>query len=139
MIKTLFTNTTFDITILVKDIWNNPISGATVSGTWNSLLIGTVTDNGDGTYDFTLAAILVSPGQPGKWLNLTASKMGYADATHDTEIAVDPDAVNNKDIPGTDESPFIPGPSILLIGVVSSFAIVGVVKYLKKKQKIIKH
>ena len=139
MIKTLFTNTTFDITILVKDIWDNPISGATVSGTWNSLSIGTVTDNGDGTYDFPLAAILVGPGHPGKWLNLTASKMGYADATHNTEIAVDPDAVNNKPTTITDDTPAIPGPSILLIGVVSTFAIVGVVKYLKKKQKIIKH
>jgi hypothetical protein len=134
-IKTLFTNTTFDITILVKDCWDNPVSGAIVTGTWNGLSIGTVTDNGDGTYDFTLTAILVSPLQPGKWLNLTASKQGYADATHNTEIAVDPDAVNKPPTPTTS---FIPGPSILLIGVISSFAIVVVAKYLTKKQKIIK-
>jgi len=143
IVKTLFTNTTFDITILVKDYWDNPISGATVYGTWNGLSIGTVTDNGDGTYDFTLSAILVSPLQPGKWLNLTGSKMGYADASHDTEIAVDPEAVNKQSTPPiddpTDETPYIPGPSILLIGIVSSFAIVVVAKYLTKKQKIIKH
>ncbi|KKM68351.1 hypothetical protein LCGC14_1461740 [marine sediment metagenome] len=138
IVKTLFTNTTFDITILVKDYWDNPISGATVYGTWNGLSIGTVTDNGDGTYDFTLSAILVSPLQPGKWLNLTGSKMGYADASHDTEIAVDPDTVNKPPTPSIDEDTLIPGPSILIIGVVSSFAIVGVVKYLKKKRKIIK-
>ncbi len=143
IIKTLFTNTTFDITILVKDPWDNPVSGATVTGTWNGLSIGTVTDNGDGTYDFTLTAILVSPLQPGKWLNLTASKQGYADATHDTEIAVDPDAVFKQstpppDDPTPDESPFIPGPGVLLIGVVSSIAVVIVAKYLTKKRKIIK-
>ncbi|KKL91079.1 hypothetical protein LCGC14_1898270 [marine sediment metagenome] len=137
-VETIFTNTTNDITILVKDCWNNPISGATVSGTWDGLSIGTVIDNGDGTYDFTLTAILVPPLQPGKWLNLTASKQGYADGTHDTEIAVDPDAVNNKPNPGTGGSSSIPGFSILLIGVASSFVIIVGAKYLKKKQKIIK-
>ncbi|KKM26949.1 hypothetical protein LCGC14_1579630 [marine sediment metagenome] len=137
-VKAVYTNTTFTFKLELHDSLGNLVSGATIGGTWDGSSIGSVTDNGDGTYSFSVAANLVNPGDPGIWLNLTSTKTGFIGGTLDSEIAVDPDAVNKQSTPIVDESPFIPGPSILLIGVVSSFSIIVVAKYLTKKRKIIK-
>jgi len=144
-IDTVYTDTTFSFTIKVKDNEENLISGATITGTWNETSIATVTDKGGGIYSFSVSAILVEPGDPGIWLNLTASKTGYTNGELNTEIAVDPDTVTKEATPPDDDGDgdgrdeIIPGPTMFLIGVISSFSSIFVATYLIKRKKLVKN
>ncbi len=89
IIESIYTDSWFYFTIYVSDFIGYPITGATITGIWDGGPIGIVDDNADGTYNFTLSAKFVTSGGNPLWLNLTASKTGYADGELNTEIAVE--------------------------------------------------
>ena len=90
IIESVYTNSWFYITIRIADFIGYSRSGAAITGTWDGADIGTVDDNGDGTYNFTLQAKFILPGEDPLWLNLTASSDGYANGTLNTGIAIEP-------------------------------------------------
>ncbi|MFX1503740.1 MAG: hypothetical protein ACFFDH_22455 [Promethearchaeota archaeon] len=89
IIESIYTDSGFYITIKVTDYLSNAIAGATITGTWDGDSIGTVDDNDDGTYNFTLQAKYIESGENPLWLNLTASKPGYTNGALNTEISVE--------------------------------------------------
>lgn len=153
----IFTNTTFLFVIEIHDYLGKPLAGANLGGTWNSigLTAENWTDNGDGTYDINVTAVLVAKGDPGIPLTLTASLMGYADGALNADIAVDPYTVNSKaDGDGTVDEPeeeedtstedgdgedeiSVPGPSFLLIGLLSIVPMLCILISLAKRRKLL--
>jgi len=72
IIESIYTNESFYITILVTDCWGNPMVGAALDIWWDAVNIPLWDDNVDGTYNFTLNAILIAPTDPPITLDITA-------------------------------------------------------------------
>ena len=155
ILQSIYTNTTFSVTIGVTNIYGDPRPGAMITGTWDGVALQqgvNITPNGDGSFDINITARLVPPGSDPKWLNLTASEIGYTNGTLNTGIAVDPDTVKKEptgdgdgdgvitddDDGGGDrdlwEEEVILGYNLfILIGVVSILSIILVKKHKKIK------
>jgi hypothetical protein len=133
IVKGIYTETTFTLTVSVWDQFGMPVDGALISGTWDGAAITSGLTSGGGLYTFSVSAILVEPGNPGKFLNLNADAMGYAPGSMSDEIAVDPAAVQEG---GEGEPPGIPGASIFLIGIVSAISVIYIAKVISKKRKL---
>ncbi|MFX1392585.1 MAG: NosD domain-containing protein [Promethearchaeota archaeon] len=149
IINAVYTSEWFNFTVEVTNCSGDREVDVELSGTWNMGNLAepdNITDNSDGTFDLTLEAILVPPGHPGIWLNLTATKLGYTPGELNTKIAVDPNAFIKGDGNGPpppdddddddDEEVDLLGPTLILIGITSAIGAAGVAIYLIRKKRL---
>jgi hypothetical protein len=86
----------FNIKLSITDSAGFYISGATITGTWDGAPIGTVDDNGDGTYNCTIPAKFVPFGGNPLLLDLVASQFGYCGGELNLEISVESPEFSKK-------------------------------------------
>ncbi len=148
IINSVYTPEWFNLTVAVTNCTGDLVKDAILSGTWNGTLIqlANITDNGDGTFNITLDAILVSPDDPGIVLSLTATKGPYTDGILDTTLKVDPEAVSKISPPPPDgdgdgggggggkKQPEALPLYLFLIGIAAAIAIISIVLIIIKKR-----
>ncbi|MFX1257246.1 MAG: hypothetical protein ACFFAN_05280 [Promethearchaeota archaeon] len=109
IIDSVYTESNFNITFTVKDCFGFLLDVSKINVFWNGDNESSgLTYVSTGTYNISLPAILVDPGDPGKLLNITASEYGYADGNLLTQIAVE-DSDNEE-----------PPPKKLVINIIKS-------------------
>lgn len=96
IVESIYTDEWFNIKIKTTDLFGNIVDADTISGTWDDddLTAENITDNGDGTFDINVTSKFIAAITPGLWLNLTAEKMGYANGTLNTQIAVEAGSIS---------------------------------------------
>jgi len=115
-----------DIIIKVTGQFGFNIAGATITGTWDGDSIGTVNDNGDGTYSFFS---LPAKGRFVRNLNLIASMTGFTNGILNVEITVKSpggSSKTSKDGSSLSERDFL---GLYLLAIVSTIATVFIGKY----------
>ena len=126
ILQIIYNRKSLDIIIKVTEQFGFNIAGATITGTWDGASIGTISDNGDGTYSFSLPA----KGKFVRNLNLIASKTGYANGILNVEITVKSPGGGSKTSKGGNGLSVKDFLGLYLLAIVSTIATVFIGKYL---------